>query len=398
MPVNFTIIKDMVHKKRLAESFVAQGIITEEQLKKALQRQLIMGGKIGTNLIELSFISEDQLAEALSMVFHVLPASENLFRNIPPDVINLIPKDLAVKQKIIPIKKEQKLLTVAMENPSNLAIIDELSFMTGCRISTVVASESRIWLELEKHYSHPRPLRYIQLKPQEEEFIIERDSRGVTAEVVAPTKEKEMVITRSAEDEWLGGREEEPAYAVDYHKVKAPLVEEKPVPKAVPGPSTFQGTVNLLSAVETRDDAIKIVLDYISQNFDNVIFFVVSVAEAKAWNAKCKGIDDNKIAMLKVSFGGPSMFLTVKNSEEAYYGEISDFPFDNEFLGRIGRKRPIKVLLMPIMLKTKLVAMLYVDNDAKEIPSEKISEIDSIIEKLSISFEILLLKKKTAKT
>ncbi len=388
----------MAHKKRLAESLVSQGEITEEQLKKALQRQLIMGEKIGTNLIELSFISEDQLAEALSMVFHVPPASENLFRNIPPGVINLIPKDLAVKHKIIPIKKEQKLLTVAMENPDNLAVIDELSFMTGCRISTVVASESRIWLELEKHYKHPRPLRYILVKLEEEPLIIERGLGGRATEAASPAKEEEMVINRSAADEWLGGREEEPAYTVDYHKAKAPMVEEKPAPKVVPAPSIFQETVNLLSTVETRDDAIKIVLDYISQNFDNVIFFVVSVAEAKAWNAKCKGIDDSGLSELKVSFGGPSMFLTVKNSEQPYYGDISGFPFDDEFLGRIGRKRPIKVLLAPIMLKTKMVAMLYVDNDAKEIPSEKIAEIKSIIEKLSIAFEILLLKKKTAKT
>lgn len=388
----------MAPKKRLAESLVSQGIITEEQLKKALQRQLIMGGKIGTNLIELSFISEDQLAEALSMVYHVPPASENLFLNIHPDVINLIPKDLAVKHKIIPLLKEHKLLTVAMENPSNLAITDELSFMTGCRISTVVASESRMWLELEKHYNHPRPLRYIQVTREEEPFIIERGLCDTATKAAVPAKEEEMVISRSAADEWLGGGDEEPAYTIDYHKVKAPLVEEKPVPKAVPAPKSFQETVNLLSAVETRDDAIKIVLDYISQNFDNVIFFVVSVAEAKAWNAKCKGVDDNRLSELKVSFGGPSMFLTVKNSEQPYYGNISGFPFDDEFLGRIGRKRPIKVLLAPIMLKTKMVAMLYVDNDAEEISSEKISEIKSVIEKLSIAFEILLLKKKTAKT
>lgn len=370
----------MAQKKRLAETLVEEGVITELQLQNALQRQLIMGGKIGTNLLELKYVSDKELEGVLSKIYRVPTAPLDSLLNIPPSVINSIPQEFAVKHKVIPIRRELKEITVAMENPNNLGVIDEMSFVTGCRVAVVVASELRIALGLEKYYQHPREVRYIKVgRPEEEQFIIERD----TAEVLELTEEVPTIKTGG--EEWLGTKDEE-SEPLGYDEGKGPLT---------PLNITFQETVGRLLRGETRDDAIKAVLDYISQYTENVIFLVVSLAEAKAWDAKCKGIENNIISDLKVSFGGPSIFLTVKNSEKPYYGEISGFPFDDDFLSRIGRKRPLDVLLFPVMLKTRMVAMLYADNGSKESPAERVEEIGSLIEKLSIAFEILLLKKKT---
>lgn len=377
----------MAQKKRLAETLVEEGVITELQLQNALQRQLIMGGKIGTNLLELKYVSDKELEGVLSKIYRVPTAPLDSLLNIPPSVINSIPQEFAVKHKVIPIRRELKEITVAMENPNNLGVIDEIGFVTGCRVAVVVASELRIALGLEKYYQHPREVRYIKVgRPEEEQFIVERN----TAEVLELTEEVPTIKT--GEEEWLGTKGEESEPLV-YDKSKGPLTPGKETQVNI----TFQETVGCLLRGETRDDAIKAVLDYISQYTENVIFLVVSLAEAKAWDAKCKGIENNIISDLKVSFGGPSIFLTVKNSEKPYYGEISGFPFDDDFLSRIGRKRPLNVLLFPVMLKTRMVAMLYADNGSKESPAERVEEIGSLIEKLSIAFEILLLKKKTGR-
>ncbi len=253
--------------------------------------------------------------------------------------------------------------------------------MTGCRVTPAVASETSIALELEKYYDQPRVVRYIKIQRPNEEFVIERNLS------VPPAYTGKTVLTGSS-DEWLGGENEENDYIA-------------PATVAIPtlsGAITFQETVKQLSKTETRDDAINIVLNYTAQYVENVIFFVASVAEAKAWESRCKSFKVNKTSNLKISFGGPSVFLTVKNSEQPYYGEISLFPFDNDFLEKIGRKRPARVLLVPVMVKTKMVAILYADNGGKEIGLELIAEINSIIEKLSIVFEILILKKKTEST
>ena len=389
----------MVQKKRLAETFVEEGIITEVQLRNALQRQLVMGGKIGTNLIELKYVSEEQLGKVLSKMHKIPYAPVDAFLDIPADIISLIPKEIAVRHKIIPIKKEYKNITLAMENPNDIKIIDDLSFMTGCRITAVIASEVRIALGLEKYYGHPRGMRYIEITPpKEEEFVIERN---LTHTEPTPACEKKEVKP-SEKSEWLSdAEEEEPAYVFQSRSAEEhPTAEKQGSPatqltEAVSRPVSFQDTVNKLTNVDTRDNAIKAVLDYISQYVENVLFLVTSVSEAKAWNAKCKGVEYSRISDLKISFGGPSVFLTVKNSEQPYYGEITSFPFDDDFLGKIGQKRPMRVFLIPIMVKKKMVSILYIDNNNKDISPAKLTEINSIIEKLSIAFELLVLKKKT---
>ena len=385
----------MAQKKRLAETLVEAGIITEVQLKNSLQRQLVMGGKIGTNLIELKYITEGQLEKALSKTYRIPHISADAFFDIPSDTINSIPKEIAIRHRIIPVKKEHKNITIAMENPNDVGVIDELSFMTGCRITTVVASEVKIALGLEKYYEHPRDLRYIEiLRPREEEFVIERNLTLTDYVSPSPTIEIKKEVKQEEESGWLSDSE-----PVEYYEPKkVPVAEkviEKEVLKTVPRETTLQETVHKLTRIETRDEAIEAVIDYISQYVENVVFFVTSIVEAKAWKAKCKGVPYGNISDLKVNFGGPSVFLTVKNSEQTYYGEITSFPFDDEFLSKIGRKRPLRVYLVPISVKTKMVSILYVDNGNKDIPSERIGEINSLIEKLSIAFEILLLKKKT---
>jgi len=386
----------MAQKKRLAETLVEEGIITDAQLQSALQRQLIMGGKIGTNLVELKYIAEKQLDDILSKTYRIPYATPDLFLDIPLNVISSIPKEIAVRHKIIPIKKEQKNLTIAMENPNDIRIIDELSFMTGCRITTIVASEIRIAFGLEKYYDQPRNVRYIEIKrPKQDEFVVE-ENLTLAEHTFTPLHDIDKEVKPADSSQWLSGdSDEEPAYLADYQKPKEHPVADVQVAEAASKPITFQDMVNKLINIDTRDNAIKVILDYISQHVENVIFLVTSDSEAKAWNAKCKGVEYSRISDLKISFGGPSVFLTVKNSEQPYYGEITSFPFDDDFLGKIGQKRPMRVFLIPIMVKKKMVSILYIDNNNKDISPAKLTEINSIIEKLSIAFELLVLKKKT---
>src|SRR4030065_792189 len=195
----------MAQKKRLAETLVEEGIITDAQLQSALQRQLIMGGKIGTNLVELKYIAEKQLDDILSKTYRIPYATPDLFLDIPLNVISSIPKEIAVRHKIIPIKKEQKNLTIAMENPNDVRIMDELSFMTGCRITTIVASEIRIAFGLEKYYDHPRNVRYIEIKrPKQDEFVVE-ENLTLAEHTLTELRDIDKEVKRADSSQWLRG-------------------------------------------------------------------------------------------------------------------------------------------------------------------------------------------------
>jgi type IV pilus assembly protein PilB len=131
---------------------VSEGIITQEQLQEALQRQQELGGKLGENLAELEYIeSEEAIVEVLGRQLNVgaLKLSE---MELDPDVVELIPAEMAQKLCAIAVDRDGNTLTVAIADPGNVFSIDSLKFVTGCEIKPVVAADSSIRRAIDKYY------------------------------------------------------------------------------------------------------------------------------------------------------------------------------------------------------------------------------------------------------
>ena len=136
---------------RLGDMLVKATLITREQLQKALQQQETGGGRIGTNLVKLGYISEDDITSFLSRQYGVPSINLSHFE-IDSAVIKLIPSEIAQKHQIIPINRTGNVLTVAMADPSNIFAIDDIKFMTGFKVEPVVAAETSIKNAINKHY------------------------------------------------------------------------------------------------------------------------------------------------------------------------------------------------------------------------------------------------------
>ena len=136
---------------RLGDMLVKATLITKEQLAKALQQQETSGGRIGTNLVKLGFISEDDITSFLSRQYGVPSINLSHFE-IDTAVIKLIPSEIAQKHQVIPINRTGSVLTVAMADPSNIFAIDDMKFMTGFKVEPVVASETSIKNAINKYY------------------------------------------------------------------------------------------------------------------------------------------------------------------------------------------------------------------------------------------------------
>jgi hypothetical protein len=126
---------------RLGEALVREGLINNEQLAKALERQVVYGGRLGTNLIELGILTEESLVKFLGNVFGVPYADPKSFEGIKKEVIDTISASLAGKYMVVPIDLEPKRLHLAMLNPTDLRVIDEVRFVTGYEIVPYIASE-----------------------------------------------------------------------------------------------------------------------------------------------------------------------------------------------------------------------------------------------------------------
>ncbi|MFN3477182.1 MAG: GspE/PulE family protein, partial [Candidatus Methylomirabilales bacterium] len=136
---------------RLGEMLVKAGLITQDQLSKALAQQEVSGGRIGANLVKLGFITEDEITSFLSRQYGVPSINLSHFE-IDPQVIKLIPPEIAQKHLVIPINRTGSVLTVAMADPSNIFAIDDIKFMTGYKVEPVVAAESAIKSTINKYY------------------------------------------------------------------------------------------------------------------------------------------------------------------------------------------------------------------------------------------------------
>ena len=137
--------------ERLGELLIKRNYITPEQLKRASDEQKMKGGRLESNLVRLGYIKEDELLSFLSAQYRV-PSVKISKMEINPNVIKLIPSSLSKKYFIVPINRMGPKLTLAMADPSNIVVIDEIKFMTGFNVEPVVASETEIIDAIKKYY------------------------------------------------------------------------------------------------------------------------------------------------------------------------------------------------------------------------------------------------------
>jgi len=149
-PIRRSPAQPMVPDK-LGELLVRSGRIDPAQLNEALALQKEHGGRVGTNLVKLGYLTEKQLVESLSQHFNV-PSVDLNGVEIDEAVLKIIPADLARKYTILPVTKTGATITVAMIDPTNVFAMDDVKFMTGYRVEPVVASETAIRLAIDRYY------------------------------------------------------------------------------------------------------------------------------------------------------------------------------------------------------------------------------------------------------
>lgn len=146
---------------RLGEMLVSAELVTKEQLEQALQMQKKRGGRLGSNLVSLGFVEEEELTEFLSEQYGVPSINLSQF-DIDTSVLKLVPADVAKKYLLIPINRTGATLTIAMADPSNVFAMDDIKFLTGYHVEPVVASEGSIKDALSKYYGVGKSLATIK--------------------------------------------------------------------------------------------------------------------------------------------------------------------------------------------------------------------------------------------
>lgn len=136
----------------LGEIALRKGFITPAMLNEALDVQFATGCRLGDALLQLGFLLETQLAEILAEHLKVpYVAVEAL--GFTTSQLNEIPEALARKHLVLPLQRDGKRLDVVLADPQDLDAIQELSFVTGCKINTAIGARSKILEAIDRFYT-----------------------------------------------------------------------------------------------------------------------------------------------------------------------------------------------------------------------------------------------------
>ncbi len=138
---------------RLGEVLVAQGLITREQLVAALQDQRTSHQRLGLILVKQGVIDELELTKVLARQFR-MPAVDLSRFEVDPAILRLVPADLAVKRLFVPLKREGRTLTIAVADPADAGLVEDLKFITRFDVFPVLAGEQTLRTLIERHYEN----------------------------------------------------------------------------------------------------------------------------------------------------------------------------------------------------------------------------------------------------
>src|SRR6266581_946329 len=110
---------------KLGEILLREGLITQDQLKKALLEQKNTGMRLGYTLVKLGFVEETEISKMLARQYR-MPAVDLSRFEVDAKIIKLLPPDVAIKHTVLPLKREGRTLTVAIADPNNVTAIEDI--------------------------------------------------------------------------------------------------------------------------------------------------------------------------------------------------------------------------------------------------------------------------------
>jgi hypothetical protein len=312
---------------KVGEALVKEGLITRQQLDLALQRQVQFGGRIGTNLIEMRVLGEDELTKFLGRYFSIPPVSPEMIASVDQEVLNAVNREIIEKYKILPFKKERSRMHTALLNPRDVKEIDELRFITGLDVIPYVITELRLLYALEKFYGIKRDVRYISM-----------------GERFDPEKKPE----------------EDPII-----KIKAAFADVK----------------------ETEEIA-GILIQAASKVAERVGVFIMKGGKVAGWKGRGINIDG-----FSASEDELSIFSDVLKRRSYYRGPVLQIKGNEPLIKRLSGA-PQDALLMPVDIRERTVALLYVDNGNSSVLNANVGFLSKLATLAGLAFEMMIVRKK----
>lgn len=445
---------------RLGELLVQEKLVSKEAVGEALESQVVHGGRLGTNLVELGLLDEKELARCLGKL-HGLPSASGDM-NPDPRAVESLPPSFCDDKDVVPMRVDQTRISVAIINPKDVGTLDQIAFKTGKRVTAVVIPEFRMNQLLRKFYKAFRNMRAIDMNTlrkskaviaQEqqknqtvgEDLINEAEFQALYAQAIAGGEEREDVLSGEEVVEELppppqftparGVPQGQPPVAraqppppaanqftvnpltaqpqtiriaADVPSAAAPQVPTSPpVPSAPPveakvaepppTPVGFAQAQKLLSTSSGREDVARTVLRFAISKWKRSLILSVQGPLVTGWHGAGVGVRPKAVQRigLNTKFGSAT-FKLVCDTRSHYVGPVKRDASTNVFYKLLGGGFPQTAVILPLLVRGKIVHLLYVDNGPDQLTTPDIGELLILGQSVTRSYELLMKQRRSA--
>jgi len=413
---------------RIGELLLQARACDPEAIRAALQNQVIFGGRLGTNLLEIAAVQEPDLAEALGRRYRVPVLSGPL--KLDRAALSLLRPDVADRHDVVPYLVADRRLAILVCDPSNLAMLDEVAFATGKQVHPIVVPEARLWVLLREGYGIDRQLRGIDV-----DFgVLQRIVPAATAEL-APVAAVSQDLIDEAEfsaiygktGAWALGEVAAPAPSIPAvpapdddvielsdllvpepaelapavaaalapgagHVAPARFVPPAPRPEEPdPPPLGFDEALRALEGVTDRTAIARIVLRYARSRFRRAALLTVNRGAAQGWQGAGEGLAGGRARRIRIALGARGILDTVVRTQAHFLGPLPKTEANVRLLKQLGGGVPGNALLVPILALGRVVNLFYADGGrGRVVDPAGVGELLILATRIARSYEALV--------
>ena len=403
----------------LGTYLIQKRVLKMQNIEDALQNQSIMGGKLGTNLVELGYLPLDVLEMHLSNYFGVQAVDHNDLDQISPPLLQSIPKRLIEQYQFLPLKKTGNILRIATMNPQNQAMMKDLSGVLGVQIEPRVASEIRLLFYLGQLCNFQADIRirslYFHFRKSHAAGknlpppIVAKEKRDLLQKGFKPLEQGEELTSEGFEEyllqQSITRAQEETKEALTSHpktpipphpKKTEDITEENEPIRELPKSShiTMEDMNRLLPTLQERDQVGDLATRFASQYVHSLVLFVVNSGLVTGWNARGRNLSKDSVRSLVVPIAAESVFQTISQGSAHFFGRLSNEMINQRMLSTLGLKPDQEVLVIPVYLKKRLVNILFAEHGNENLPQPNLNALLDLAKWLPKAYKQLILCRK----
>jgi len=363
--------------RKLGEILLEKGFVSLDGLRSALEACRRNGGSLGGWLMRLGLVGESKLLEALSEQTGRPSVTALELATAPREIRTVIPISFAKRHMVVPFSRSGRTLDVAMLNPNDLVLLDELANMTGMIIRPHVATEAALSVALALPAAPPTEGGGPPPGPPRGK---ERQWRQFwTMEASGP----ELFQALDAAP-WAT-----PKFQAATFPALAPVSLEEQQ-RLVSLPSLGEA----LASCTHRDQVAKLVLAALADEGTRVALFSVHHGKVMGWTGRGLELVEEDLHTFILPLDRPSIFLNLMKGMDLHVGALVASEGNAAVLEALGTPQPEAAVVVPVRVRGKVVAFLWVDRGEHGIADIPLPEVQEVARLAGLALEMLVVRQK----